>query len=131
MTPSLIVAATLALSTAATGAVYAYAKRRLVDQVNERSSHAAPTPRGGGLGLTIALLAVWLWTSWADVSSTPLLLAVGALAGVAALGWWDDHANLPARLRLGLQFLFAGLDAALALQVADPGRAAVGMVAHQ
>ena len=97
------------VSALATGLVLAYAKRRLVDQVNERSSHTTPTPRGGGLGLTVGLLTVWVWTAWSATTPGPLLLATAALGGIAALGWWDDHANLPARLRLGLQFLLAGL----------------------
>ena len=40
----------------ATGLTLRYARHRLLDQVNERSSHRMPTPRGGGLGLVLASL---------------------------------------------------------------------------
>ncbi|NRA39938.1 MAG: glycosyltransferase family 4 protein, partial [Planctomycetes bacterium] len=64
-----------------------------------------PTPRGGGLGLVIAVaVAVLLgftlgmflvtWQEWA---------IMGALLLIAILGFWDDHADLSSILRLILQ----------------------------
>lgn len=108
MHPIFIASPAAALSALATGLVLRYARRRLLDQVNERSSHRVPTPRGGGLGLVVALLALWPLAA-APVVGLGLGLAWVAIAGMAALGWWDDHADLPARLRLGLQTALAAL----------------------
>jgi Fuc2NAc and GlcNAc transferase len=80
-----------------------YALRRLLDLPNERSSHAQPTPRGGGLGLTVAhLLGV---VAASSVGLHPLRLTA-ALAGggvvVAVIGFIDDHRHVNPSLRLGL-----------------------------
>lgn len=107
MSPPFIAGLAGLVSAAATGLVLIYARRRLVDQVNDRSSHRVATPRGGGLGLTIGLLAAWLVATWSTADAR-VAIAAGALSAIAALGWWDDHANLPARFRLLLQFLGAG-----------------------
>lgn len=101
----LITACSAILALTATAMVLRYARSRLIDQVTARSSHSCPTPRGGGLGLIFALLATWLASSALDGALPP---AAAAIAAIAALGWWDDHADLPARLRLALQFLLAG-----------------------
>lgn len=108
MPPALIAIAAAAISAAATGAVLRYARRRLLDQVTERSSHSMPTPRGGGLGLVLGLLPAWLIGLPSGAAPEPLL-AAAAVAGITALGWWDDHADLPARRRLAAQFACAGL----------------------
>lgn len=79
-----------------------YGRRRgLVDLPGQRRSHVAPTPRGGGIGI-VASVGVVL-AALAVRGQLPLLSAVGlglALLLVAAVGWWDDHRPLPARLRL-------------------------------
>ena len=89
------------LSIFATGKVLAYLRRRdYVDRPNERSSHKIATPRGGGLGVTPAVLVVWAglavlpgtYGNWAWVS----------LAGSLVLlmtSWADDRHNLPAAPR--------------------------------
>jgi Fuc2NAc and GlcNAc transferase len=116
-----IICLSAVISAAATGLVLRYARRRLLDQINERSSHSVPTPRGGGLGLTLGMLLAWLL---AMVGSQSLGWQVGgvavALGGMAALGWWDDHADLPARLRLVLQFVLTAL-ALVSVGVPDHG----------
>lgn len=108
----LIVLLALVLSILATGVVLNYARRHLLDQINERSSHSVPTPRGGGLGLTIALLIAWLVGAWVGGDGT-LLITAACLAALAALGWWDDHADLPARWRLLGQFSLAATAVAM------------------
>lgn len=108
----LIVLLALALSLIATGVVLNYARRHLLDQINERSSHSIPTPRGGGLGLSIGLLIAWLVGAWAGGDGT-LLATATCLAALAALGWWDDHADLPARWRLLGQFSIASTAVAM------------------
>ena len=85
-----------------TGVLRRYAlSRSLLDIPGGRSSHSVPTPRGGGVAIVLSfLLALPLltalgWLSW------PLLWALlGAGAGVAVLGFIDDHRHVAARWRL-------------------------------
>jgi hypothetical protein len=87
-----------------------YALRRsLLDVPNHRSSHSAPTPRGGGLSIAVVtLVAILLLTAGGlIVLETGLGLAVGG-AIVAAIGWIDDHRHVAARWRALAQFVAAG-----------------------
>jgi len=89
--------------------VLRYAHRReLLDIPNARSSHATPTPRGGGLAVAVVVLittaALWL-AGLLDEGAGLALLGGGGL--MALTGWIDDHRDLPARYRLLLQFLAA------------------------
>lgn len=73
----------------------------LMDIPNERSSHSVPTPRGGGVAIVLSFLAVlpvlgvMQWLPWPFVIGI-----VGAGAGVAVLGFLDDHGHIAARWRL-------------------------------
>ncbi|MEX0759607.1 MAG: glycosyltransferase family 4 protein [Tistlia sp.] len=86
--------------------------RGLLDRPNERSSHTAPTPRGGGLSVVGALLVGWpllVWQATAaalEAALVPAFLAVyaGALA-LAAVSFVDDVATLGAGPRLAVQVL--------------------------
>jgi UDP-N-acetylmuramyl pentapeptide phosphotransferase/UDP-N-acetylglucosamine-1-phosphate transferase len=94
----------------------AYAlRRRLVDEPGDRRAHSVATPRGGGAGPVIAILA-WLVIDGGLAASETWRVAF-ALGIVALVGWWDDHASLPASRRL-LVHVVAGLAVAGAL--ADP-----------
>lgn len=87
----------------------AYAHRRgMLDQPGQRRSHSVPTPRGGGIGVVIALLVcipgalLSLHTAW------PIIVVISldiAFAVVAVIGWWDDHRPLPVLPRFGAQLL--------------------------
>jgi len=82
------------------GAVRQYALSRvLLDQPTARSSHRAPTPRGGGLGLVSVVLLTVLALSDARFNP-PLLIALAGVALAAAIGWRDDHRSLGVRVRL-------------------------------
>ena len=76
---------------------------RLVDLPNERSSHAVPVARGGGLAVLLGLAAA---LAVASAIHLPLprryLSLVAATALVAAVGFWDDLSShgAPAWLRL-------------------------------
>lgn len=103
----------LALSWVAVGLVRRYAlARSILDHPNERSSHQAPTPRGGGLGMvaTFLLVAATLSGAWGVL--WPVLIGV---AGVAAVGWWDDRGHVPVRFRLAAHLLAAATLLPLAL----------------
>jgi len=75
-------------------------RRQILDHPNERSSHSRPTPRGGGLAVTPAILI-----GWAVLAATGLILSgqwivmAGALV-LLLLSWRDDRVSLSARTRL-------------------------------
>ena len=87
-----------------------YANRRqLIDQPGRRRSHVVATPRGGGIGIVVAVLAGLLATMVGDPGSVTgwprreelaLLSLGGGVLIVAAVGWLDDHRSLGAGIRL-------------------------------
>lgn len=90
-----------------TWAVLIYLRRKaILDMPNHRSSHAVPTPRGGGLAVTpllIVLVAVvFIYTGVRDVGHW-LMLAAGA--GLGILSWLDDRHDLSAAIRFACQFV--------------------------
>ena len=87
--------------------VYAH-RRGMLDQPGQRRSHSIPTPRGGGIGVVIALLVclpgalLITSTAW----TIPVVISLEtAFALVALVGWWDDHRPLPVSPRFGAQLL--------------------------
>ncbi len=105
--------AALLLSAGLTRLAIGYARRRgMLDQPGFRRSHTLPTPRGGGVGLVVASLAVsvvalGLWPGGERASSVAALGMGGLL--VAYAGWADDHHGLGVLPRLVLQLLASGL----------------------
>jgi Fuc2NAc and GlcNAc transferase len=97
-----------------TMAVRRYAIRSgLLDRPNERSSHAVPTPRGGGVAIVLAFLAGTVVMAYLDLVSVRLATAViGAGALVAFIGFSDDRKPLSARVRFGAHLLAAAWVAA-------------------
>lgn len=86
-----------------------YALDRLLDIPNERSSHSAPTPRGGGLAIAFTALGgivIAAMLQWIDSNLAIALVGGGAL--IAAVGWVDDHRSLSALTRFAVQFFCAG-----------------------
>jgi Fuc2NAc and GlcNAc transferase len=95
-----------AVSWALTGFLHRYAlAKNLIDIPNERSSHSVPTPRGGGVAIVAAFLAVLPVLNGFDLLSVPVCLALaGAGAAVAVTGFLDDHGHIAARRRLLVHF---------------------------
>ena len=89
-----------------TGAVRRYAlSAHIVDIPNSRSSHAAPTPRGGGVAIVISFFAVLLSLAAIHPVPTRLLAALfGSGLLIAGTGFIDDHGHLAARWRFLSQF---------------------------
>jgi Fuc2NAc and GlcNAc transferase len=85
-----------------TGALRRYAlARSLMDIPNARSSHSVPTPRGGGVAIVLAFLAALPVLALANLLPWAVMWALlGAGAGVAVIGFLDDHGHIPARWRL-------------------------------
>ena len=80
--------------------------RRLVDRPNERSLHARPTPRVGGIGLLLGAIPVAAWLGGAQ------LAAVCACAvALAAVSLADDYRGLPVLVRLAAHLAAAALAA--------------------
>ncbi len=106
----------------------------VLDVPGQRSSHAAPTPRGAGVGLVFALLAGFALLSPPSPVRDAALLAITA---AAVVGLVDDLRPLSPMLKLAGQALaalplawalpFAPLDAPAALAPVVAGVAAFGL----
>jgi len=85
-----------------TGALRRYAlARSLIDIPNARSSHSVPTPRGGGVAIVVSFLLALPLMPGMGLVTWPLVWALlGAGAGIAVLGFLDDHGHIAARWRL-------------------------------
>lgn len=103
-----ILVATFFAALTLTRAVRQYARRRhLLDHPNERSAHATPTPRLGGIGIMVAFLAAAFGLTVGLSGQAPLLVALAGTAAIAVLGVVDDVRPLPARWRFVVQIAAA------------------------
>jgi UDP-N-acetylmuramyl pentapeptide phosphotransferase/UDP-N-acetylglucosamine-1-phosphate transferase len=96
--------------------------RAILDHPNERSSHAAPVPRGAGIAVVGAALVAWalaMALGFAAVIDAPVL--VGALV-LALVSWVDDVRGLGAPPRLAAQLAVV----AFVMVAAPPGLAFQG-----
>jgi UDP-N-acetylmuramyl pentapeptide phosphotransferase/UDP-N-acetylglucosamine-1-phosphate transferase len=99
-------AVSLLASVAVVGLVRAWAiRRQILDHPNERSSHARPTPRGGGLGITLVTLAALAFLH----HSREMLILYAVLAAISITGWLDDVYSLSSALRLAIQLACAAV----------------------
>src|ERR1700722_19119911 len=75
--------------------------RGIVDRPNERSSHTAPTPRGGGLSMVIVTScgAILLFATARMSGPLALVVLVGGLS-VAGIGFLDDVRSVSVALRM-------------------------------
>ncbi len=81
-------------------------KKQIIDIPNSRSSHKAPTPRGGGLSFVIVFLSALLIVKYFDI--TPVYyngLEFLSLSIIALLGFYDDKKTLSPLLRLLVQII--------------------------
>jgi UDP-N-acetylmuramyl pentapeptide phosphotransferase/UDP-N-acetylglucosamine-1-phosphate transferase len=92
----------LVLAATGTWLARSYAlSKQLLDQPGERRSHSAPTPRGGGIAIVLAVLLGACWLAYRQPQQVFQLACFGAgLILVAGIGWVDDHRPLPAWPRL-------------------------------
>jgi Fuc2NAc and GlcNAc transferase len=83
-----------------------FARRQAwLDMPNLRSSHAIPTPRGGGVGFVVAVAGFLVWLVINHMLTSELVYAFGGAFIVAMIGLIDDRKSLGIRLRLFLQVL--------------------------
>jgi len=102
LTLSITAALAFVLSCAATRGLLELLRRGAVlDHPNDRSSHAVPTPRGGGLAVVVAVTVTGL--GWAIVegrTSQDLGAIFGLTIALSVLSFIDDLRNLSATVRL-------------------------------
>jgi Fuc2NAc and GlcNAc transferase len=94
-----------------TGLLRQYALRRqMIDVPGQRSSHHAPTPRGGGAAVAIATSLGLLWLVLAGrVDTVAVAATAGAALVVALIGFIDDHGHVQPGLRLAGHFVSASV----------------------
>src|ERR1700691_1175606 len=105
----LIVVAAFLISALLTGVARRLALARgVLDVPNARSSHEAPTPRGGGAAIVLSAAAAWIALGLMGVVQTRIVMALlgGGLA-IAAIGLLDDRFRVAARVRLSVHFAAA------------------------
>lgn len=115
-----------ALSVLGTWLALGYARQReLFDQPGERRSHHVPTPRGGGIGVVIALAVAGAALLLRFPGHVAMLAAfLVALLLVAGIGWMDDHRPLSARIRFGVHALAGAVLAAAVWSTGGSGATA-------
>jgi len=75
----------------------------MLDYPNERSSHFDPTPRGGGIAVTISILLAWIALHKVGlVASSFVSIALGTSL-LAFVSWIDDLRGLSPGMRLVAQ----------------------------
>ena len=102
MSQGMVIALATLLAAVLTGWMRSYALRvDLLDRPNERSSHAVPTPRGGGVAIVGSFLLALLCLGTAGAAAPRLCGALlGAGLVVATLGFVDDRGHVSVRWRL-------------------------------
>ena len=83
--------------------------RRIMDHPNVRSSHAIPTPRGGGWLIVILTLITVLSFAIVTRKWNQSLVYVGLGTLIAWIGWLDDVRSLSTRFRFFMQGMAAAL----------------------
>jgi Fuc2NAc and GlcNAc transferase len=80
----------------------------LIDVPNERSSHMAPTPRGGGVSIVVTATAALVALAFLGAFRIELFFALtGGGVAVAIIGFLDDRRHLPAGTRLAVHLVAA------------------------
>lgn len=96
--------ACLVVSWILTGRVLVLLRRGgVLDRPNARSSHTAPTPRGGGWGVMLTAVPAWIAIAlfWDDAARlAPIVIGAAALI---AISWIDDRRGLGPAPRFAAQ----------------------------
>jgi Fuc2NAc and GlcNAc transferase len=75
--------------------------RQVLDLPNERSAHSSPTPRGGGIGIVVPVLAgIALLAVGGFLDERVAVAMCGAGILVALVGFFDDHRSVEVHWRL-------------------------------
>lgn len=114
VSPSLVVSALLVLCSGVIAAIVTrllIVRQIAVDTPNDRSLHRVATPRGGGLGMVIAMaafgsIALWRMADKFDVPTAAWMLGLTCLVAVFSY-FGGDHHRLSALRRFVLQIIVA------------------------
>jgi UDP-N-acetylmuramyl pentapeptide phosphotransferase/UDP-N-acetylglucosamine-1-phosphate transferase len=79
-----------------------------VDLPGARRMHRSPTPRGGGLGIAVAVVLFALGP-FVPIEPRPLLPILLATLAIAGVGWLDDRRGVAVTWRLATHLLGAAL----------------------
>jgi len=94
---------------------------KLMDVPNDRSAHAVPTPRGGGLGVVVATLAglvvLYLEGRVARIADPYFLAVIAGAAAIASVSLADDALDFPFGWKLAAQVAAAALPIAFGLRL--------------
>ena len=90
---------------------------RVMDLPNERSSHVAPTPRGGGIAVVVAVLLVLAWAMLTGRMGEGVGVALFGALTLAFVGLADDFQG---GLKAGVRFLIQAAVAAVVVFVVSP-----------
>lgn len=86
---------------------------RIMDMPSDRSSHAIPTPRAGGVAVIISVLMFLVGVCIAYpqfiITYKEFLVVIGCAFGIGVMGLIDDIRSLSFRSRLLLQAISAGI----------------------
>ncbi len=103
-----IILATFCASMLGSGAVRRYALHsKLLDIPNVRSSHAVPTPRGGGVAIALAFFAATSMLVLSGVMDSKAMLALAGGAAIACIGYVDDRHQVSAIWRFAVHLAAA------------------------
>ncbi len=78
-------------------------KWHVIDHPNARSSHARPTPRGGGLAITKTMMLGGLLLAFVFRLPFASFAPLFGIVAVAWISWMDDRKGVPARYRFLIQ----------------------------
>lgn len=84
-------------------------RKKLVDWPGARRVHEAPTPRGGGIGIAVLVVATVAWLSSQAGHLPSLGWVAGGIGLFSALGLFDDFRPLHALPKLMVQLLAAAM----------------------
>jgi UDP-GlcNAc:undecaprenyl-phosphate GlcNAc-1-phosphate transferase len=91
--------------------VRAMINARVMDLPNDRSSHAVPTPRGGGVGIVVGFLlgiaVLYGFASFARLADPYFRGVILASIAIAVVGFVDDLRDWPFAVKLAAQVLAA------------------------
>lgn len=98
------IAAAVGTWAATAGLLRVLRARDILDHPNERSSHARPVPRGGGIALIGVVLACWAVAATLGGPAWDVVRPiVGLCFGLGLVSWADDLRGLPPLPRLTAQ----------------------------
>lgn len=81
----------------------------IVDNPNIRSSHEKPTPRSGGIAVTISftlgIIFIFIFAKWSRIDNLQFLAFMGACLLIAAVSFIDDKKGLGFKIKFMWQII--------------------------